>query len=220
MMMLAGGKTVHEYYTGENHHASYGCVRCIITTVYEELMNHPHRRFTFVEIAFFQMWWREQSDVVKSNFQRMVRQGRIHFANAGWSMSDEADVHYEDFINNMKTGHDFLKEAVGYRPTIGWHLDPFGHHSATPALFAQIGFNAWFFGRIDYQDKQRRMRDQELEWIWRPFNDSLGSRAEIFTHSMYNLYISPPGFDFDEYAGKDNPIINDRMMLGYNINPK
>ena len=63
----------------------------------------------------------------------------------------------------MKIGHNFLNKPLGYRPTIGWHIDTFGHQLAIPALFAQMGFNAWFFGRIDYQDKRRIMQDRELE---------------------------------------------------------
>ena len=51
-------------------------------------------------------------------------------------MSDEATVHYEDFIENMRAGHRFLKEEFDYVPNIGWHIDPFGHHSASAALFA------------------------------------------------------------------------------------
>jgi len=35
----------------------------------------------------------------------LVKQGRLEFLNAGWSMSDEACPHYEDFINNMFIGH-------------------------------------------------------------------------------------------------------------------
>lgn len=152
-------------------------------------------------MAFFSEWWNDQTDEVKENFKGLVDDGQIHFANAGWSMSDESNVHYEDFINNMKVGHDFLKEAVDYKPTIGWHIDPFGHQSATPAMMAQMGFNAWFFARLDFQDKARRLEDKEMEFIWRPFAESLGPRAELFTHAMYNHYSSPPGFSIDPLVG-------------------
>jgi alpha-mannosidase len=44
-------------------------------------------------------------------------------------MNDEAAPHYEDQINNMMYGHQFLKDEFGITPTIGWHVDPFGHSS-------------------------------------------------------------------------------------------
>lgn len=37
-------------------------------------------------------------------------------------------------------------------PTVGWHIDPFGHTNTQAALFSQMGFSSWFLGRIDFQD--------------------------------------------------------------------
>jgi len=37
-----------------------------------------------------------------------------------------------------------------------------------------MGFDALFFARLDEQDKQNRLENQEMEFIWRPFEDSLG----------------------------------------------
>mgnify|MGYP001609273875 FL=1 len=65
-------------------------------------------------------------------------------------MHDEACTHYEDMINNMMLGHDFLMKEFGYKPRVGWHVDPFGHSNGNPRLFAEMGFEAWFFGRLDY----------------------------------------------------------------------
>ena len=45
-----------------------------------------------------------------------------------------------------------MKE-FGVKPRIGWHVDPFGHSNANPRLFADMGFDAWFFARLDMQDK-------------------------------------------------------------------
>lgn len=35
-------------------------------------------------------------------------------------MHDEAGTHYEDQINNMMYGHEFLAEEFGVTPRIGW----------------------------------------------------------------------------------------------------
>jgi len=92
-------------------------------------------------------------------------------------MSDEAAPHFDDLIDNMQKGHDFLMKEFGVRPRIGWHIDPFGHSSATPRVFADMGFDAWFFARLDYQDKIRRLEEVEMEWIWRPFFEHEGKRT-------------------------------------------
>ena len=33
----------------------------------------------------------------------------------------------------------------------GWQVDPFGHSAFMGAAYALMGFDSWFFGRIDYQ---------------------------------------------------------------------
>ena len=103
-----------------------------------------------------------------------MKDGQLEFVNGGWSMNDEACTHYDDIINNMQYGHEFLLEEFGIRPRIAWHVDPFGHSNANPRLFAEMGFDAWFFARLDYQDKEKRMDEQSLQRVWRPFYDHLG----------------------------------------------
>ena len=60
-----------------------------------------------------------------------------------------------------------------------------------------MGFDAWFFARLDYQDKNKRMNEKELEWLWRPNAESLGTDTQIFTHVTYNQYAAPKGFQWD-----------------------
>ena len=40
--------------------------------------------------------------------------------NGGWSMHDEACPIYDDMINNMQMGHDFILKEFGVKPKIGW----------------------------------------------------------------------------------------------------
>jgi len=83
-------------------------------------------------------------------------------------MNDEAAPYYEDIIDQMTMGHEFLKREFNVTPTIGWHIDPFGHSNTQAALFSQMGFDAFFFARIDYQDKMSRLAKKQLEMIWNP----------------------------------------------------
>ena len=46
----------------------------------------------------------------------------------------------------------FLRKTFGSIPRVGWQIDPFGHSSTQAGLLAaQVGFDALFFGRADYQ---------------------------------------------------------------------
>lgn len=101
-------------------------------------------------MKFLSMWWDEQNEKVKEQVRTLVKEGRLEIVNAGWSMHDEAGPHYEDMINNMMKGHEFLLKEFGVKPRIGWHLDPFGHSNTNARLFAEMGFDAWFFARLDF----------------------------------------------------------------------
>ena len=43
-------------------------------------------------MAFFTMWWWEQTEELKADVRQLVKEGRLEFINGGWSMSDEAAV--------------------------------------------------------------------------------------------------------------------------------
>jgi len=37
-----------------------------------------------------------------------------------------------------------------------------------------MGFDAFFFARLDYQDKEKRLAEKTMEWVWRPMHKTLG----------------------------------------------
>ena len=98
------------------------------------------------------MWFYAQTENRKDKVRSLVKSGQLEMANAGWSMHDEACPTYEDMINNHMIGHDFVLKEFGVKPRIGWQIDPFGHSNTNARLFAEMGFDAWFFGRMDEMD--------------------------------------------------------------------
>ena len=130
-------------------------------------------------------------------------------------MHDEACPTYEDMIQNMMIGHDFIMKEFGIKPRIGWTIDPFGHSNFNTRLYAELGFDAFFFARLDYQDKNVRMNEKEMEYVWMPNKESLGSEVNILTHVLYAHYSSPGGFNFD-ILDNDDPWINDKTSEDFN----
>lgn len=111
----------------------------------------------------------------------------------------------------MTLGHQFLLKTFSVVPSVGWHIDDFGHSSSQAALFSQMGFNAWFFARIDYQDKAKRRSEKSLVMVQHPKQLS-GLNNYILTHLFYrNNYNAPSAFCYEmrvclEYeAVVDNP---------------
>jgi alpha-mannosidase len=133
-------------------------------------------------------------------------------------MHDEAAPHYEDMINNMMKGQEFLKETIDNKPRVGWHVDPFGHSSANPALFADMGFEAWMFARLSYDDKIQRLEDQAMNTLWRPFNKHFGNQKQIFTAIMQDHYCWAQGFWYDEREDltNDDPFVSDQTLSTFN----
>lgn len=203
--------TVDQYYIGN--------VQYIITTVIEQLLANPERKFIYVEQAFFQRWWRQQPDDVRSQVKYLVDNKQLEFINGGWSMHDEASTHFIDMIDQTTYGHRFIKEQFGVTPKIGWQIDPFGHSATQAALLsAEVGFDALFFGRMDYQDYNARAQTKDLEWIWRA-SESMTSSADVFAGKFWNGYGPPSGFNFD-IGSNDAPIIDDPLLEGYNVDQR
>jgi alpha-mannosidase len=148
-------------------------------------------------MKFFKMWWDNQNDSMKERVKGFVKNGQLELINGGWSMHDEACPTYDDMINNMMIGHQWIEQEFGFKPKIGWQIDPFGHSNANTRLFAEMGFDALFFARLDSMDKEKRMNEKSLEYVWMPNVDSLGSEVNLLTHVLYNHYSSPPDLGFD-----------------------
>lgn len=45
----------------------------------------------------------------------------------------------------------------------------------------QMGYDGFFFGRLDYQDRSRRMKTKEQELLWRASDSLPPPMADLFT---------------------------------------
>ena len=213
-------KTVEQYYTGANASIdTRGNVRYIISTAISSLLENPSRTFTYVEMKFFSMWWNEQPDAVKDSVRYLIASKQLGVANGGWCMHDEASSHYVGMIDQTSLGHAFLRQELGVVPTVGWQLDPFGHSAAQASLLTHaVGFDALYFGRIDYQDLKLRQLTRQCEGLWDStaspptLRSNTTSSSAIFwglTGSYRGNYGAPDGFCFDV-------LCDDEPLLGAN----
>lgn len=113
-------KTVDQYFYGEKNYIQRTNVNVEYSSVTAALLDNPLRKFMVVEIKFFKMWWDLQTDDLRNKVRGLVRNKQLEFVNAGWSMHDEACPIYEDMIDNMMYGHDFVLKEFGEKPRIGW----------------------------------------------------------------------------------------------------
>ena len=45
----------------------------------------------------------------------------------------------------------------------------------------QMGYDGFFIGRLDYQDKRRRMDQKDMEMLWRASASLAPPAADLFT---------------------------------------
>jgi hypothetical protein len=91
----------------------------------------------------------------------------------------------------MTIGHLYLQAQFGRKtvvPTTGWAIDPFGHTTATPFLFAKMGFNYFQFGRSpDGASNALASAPNGNQFVWRPMASIRdNSVQDIFTYCESN----------------------------------
>jgi len=131
--------TVDEYYVRQ--------VQWILDSCIQQLLDNPERKFTYVEMAFFQRWWNGLSDSRREQVRMLYQRGQLEFNLGGMAMNDEGVTTYYEEINQMSHGAAFLQNQLGAYPKTAWHVDPFGHSAATAALWSDIGFDAFVLNR-------------------------------------------------------------------------
>ncbi|EFA08767.1 lysosomal alpha-mannosidase [Tribolium castaneum] len=212
-------KTVDQYFYGSRSDIHKAGVRYIISSTVEALKNDPARRFVQVETAFFWKWWQQQSDIIKQDFIDLVNNGQIEIINAAWSMNDEAATNYQSTIDQFTYGLRTINDTVGKcgTPRIGWQIDPFGHSREQASIFSQLGFDGVFFARIDYNDRNKRKADKNLEVVWQ--SSANLANSNIFTSIFVDHYHAPSGYCFDIECG-DEVLNDDVKSPDYNIPKK
>ncbi|KAI3784614.1 hypothetical protein L1987_43716 [Smallanthus sonchifolius] len=209
-------KTVDQYYTGANNSIRGACVQNVLDSVISALIDDKNRKFIYVEMAFFQRWWNQQSEMLKAKVKELVNTGQLEFINGGMCMHDEATPHYIDLIDQTTLGHMFIKREFGKKPRVGWQIDPFGHSAVQAYLLgAELGFDSLFFARMDYQDREKRKNEKTLEVVWQG-SKSLGSSSQLFTGIFPRHYDPPDGFTF-EINDVSAPIQDDELLFDYNV---
>ena len=68
-----------------------------------------------------------------------------------------------------------------------------------------MGFDSFFFSRVDHDDKTNRIANKTLEMVWQG-SASLKNESDIFTSVFWGDYYAPKGFCFDPTC--NDPEIN------------
>lgn len=78
-----------------------------------------------------------------------------------------------------------------------------------------MGFDGFFFARSDYLEREQRMVNQSMEFLWRPQFDHLGTKAQIYANLLYIGYSSPPFIKWDTDNTNDD-FVDDPALESFN----
>ena len=174
---LGWKSTVEEYFDGAHLDFYVGSVNGMLTTVVQELEKNPNRTFSYAEMKFLMMWWERQSEEKKQSVRNLIKSGQLLIVNGGMSAPDEATTNYEDLIDNFMTGHRFIKEELHQEdmPHISWQIDTFGVSNGFARLARDLGFDAMFYSRLDFDQKAEMVKNGVYNKVWRPAVENFGA---------------------------------------------
>jgi len=122
-------------HTFDEYFNNVKCVRCIFNNMVISLKSNTLRTFVVAEMAFFKLWYEDISDNDKVLVKKLVNNGQLEFVNGGWVMNDEADTLYNNILDQMRIGLNFLYEEFDITPKVAWSIDPFGHSITNVSLY-------------------------------------------------------------------------------------
>ena len=194
-------KSFDEYWTSSVH--------SIIDSVLDALSQDTDKRFVWEEVSFLSTWWKQASNASRELMKKLHSSGQLEFIGGGWVMHDEADPSLYGILNQMYLGLSFLRDTFSTRPTVEWHIDPFGHSLFMPELYSLLGYKAVVINRIPDEMKQSMRAEKGLEFYWKYAH----SKHSIFTHVLDTHYGTPLliGLNVKTLVSELVPILKKRL---------
>jgi alpha-mannosidase len=124
----------------------YQEVRATFRSALDRMTEYPEFIFTCDSAAYYE-WVEEIDPEMFAEIQARVAEGRWELVGGWWIEPDCNLPSGESFVRHALIGQRYFLSRFGKIATVGYNVDPFGHHAMLPQILAKSGMDSYVFMR-------------------------------------------------------------------------
>jgi alpha-mannosidase len=124
----------------------YQEVRATFRSALDRMNEYPEFIFTCDSAAYYE-WVEEIDPEMFEEIRQRVAEGRWELVGGWWVEPDCNLPGGESFVRHALIGQGYFQSRFGRIATVGYNVDPFGHHAMLPQILARSGMDSYVFMR-------------------------------------------------------------------------
>jgi alpha-mannosidase len=121
-------------------------VRATFRSALDRMNEYPEFIFTCDSAAYYE-WVEEIDPEMFEEIRQRVAEGRWELVGGWWVEPDCNLPGGESFVRHGLIGQGYFQSRFGKIATVGYNVDPFGHHAMLPQILAKSGMDSYVFMR-------------------------------------------------------------------------
>ena len=121
-------------------------VRATFRSALDRMNEYPEFIFTCDSAAYYE-WVEEIDPEMFEEIRERVAEGRWELVGGWWVEPDCNLPGGESFVRHGLIGQRYFQSRFGKIATVGYNVDPFGHHAMLPQVLAKSGMDSYVFMR-------------------------------------------------------------------------
>jgi alpha-mannosidase len=121
-------------------------VRATFRSALDRMREYPEFIFTCDSAAYYE-WIAEIDPEMFEEIRERVEEGRWELVGGWWVEPDCNLPGGESFVRQGLISQRFFQEQFGRIATVGYNVDPFGHHAMLPQILRRSGMDSYVFMR-------------------------------------------------------------------------
>ena len=131
----------------------YQEVRATFRSALDRMTEYPEFIFTCDSAAYYE-WVEEIDPEMFAEIKARVDEGRWELVGGWWVEPDCNLPGGESFVRHALIGQRYFESRFGKMATVGYNVDPFGHHAMLPQILAKSGMHSYVFMRPGPHEKR------------------------------------------------------------------